>query len=109
MIVRIVYKSDNTIVVIHPAPKSKEIGETEEQWLDRVFTRTMKANGYDEYDYEDVDISLLPSREYRNAWEGEKGKGITINEVKKQAIIDEKNKPTVEDRIKALENKLKET
>lgn len=100
MICRIVYKPDKSVVVIHYAPKST-------MSPDIAFQKAMKNMELENADYEDVEDSTLPSREFRNAWEGEKGKSITINEVKKQAIIEAKNMPTTEDRIKALEEKTK--
>jgi len=97
---RIVYKPDKSVTVIHYAPKSTTPPEV-------AFQKAMKNMGLEGADFEDVESDTLPSREFRNAWEGGKGKKITINETKKQAIIAEKNKPTLEDRIKAIEDKAK--
>ncbi len=89
--VRIVYKPDKTVVVIHPAPKSKKSDETEEQWLERVFTKSMQKPSLKGLPYDDIDSSQLPqTRIDRNAWEGAKGKGITVNQVKAQQIRDAK-------------------
>lgn len=92
---RVVYKPDKTVAVIHPAPKSKREDETEEQWLERVFTKAMQTDLKD-LPYDDIDHSLLPSREYRDAWEGEKGNGITINQAKVQKS---KNEEELESKI----------
>lgn len=102
MEVRVVYKSDKTIAVIHPAPKSKRKDETEKEWLERVFIKAMQprynkegqqANPLYGLPYDDIDSSELPqSREDRNAWEGEKGEGIKINVEKAKRIKDEKKR-----------------
>ncbi|MBA7648202.1 hypothetical protein ES703_55985 [subsurface metagenome] len=92
MKVRVIYKPDKTVAVIHPAPKSKRKDETEEEWLERVFTKAMQGELKD-LSYDDIDSSELPSsREDRNAWEGEKGKGISINIIKAEQIRKEKKK-----------------
>ena len=83
--VRIVYRSDGGISVIHPAPNSRREKESEAEWLERVFTKAMK---YDKgCDYDDIDSSELPqTRKYRDAWTGSKGNGISIDTVKKAEI-----------------------
>ena len=43
-------------------------------------------------EYEDVGKDKIPQdREFREAWIGNKGKGISIDKVKKQEIVDAKN------------------
>jgi len=87
MKVRILYKEDGTIGVIHPAPKSKNSDETDEQWLERVFNKATP----EELEYEDIDESELPKdRETRNAWTKKKGKKIEIDKTKSKEIKDEK-------------------
>lgn len=88
MKVRVLYNLNGTISVVHPAPKSKRNNETEEQWLARVFTKSTPEG----LDYEDIEDTELPSREFRNAWEKEKGKPFKINNEKKQLIISAKSK-----------------
>lgn len=84
---RILYNEDGTVSVIHPAPKSKRSGETEQQWLKRVFDKATPSG----INYEDVPKENIPiDRTFRQAWTGEKGKGIIINEVKKQQLIAER-------------------
>ncbi len=101
--VRIVYKQDKTVVVIYPAPKSKRLGETEEEWLERVFNKAMGAE-LESLPYDDIDTSELPqSREDRDAWEGEKGKGIEINSEKAKQIRDEKEREIkIKDKIREI-------
>jgi len=80
--IRVVYKPDKAVAVIHPAPKSRCPNETEDQWLDRVFTKAMQEE-LKGLPYDDIDSSELPAtREDRNAWEGEKGKGVSVNQEK---------------------------
>lgn len=96
---RVVYKLDKTVAVIHPVPKSKRLDETEEQWLKRVFDKPIQPQYNDSGQqvnplygcpYDDTDNSKLPSREDRDAWEGEKGKGIIINQEKAKEIRDKR-------------------
>lgn len=82
MKVRIVYKSDKSIAVIHPAPMRKNFKGSEQEWLEYVLNKAMDQS-LKGLSYDDVDISELPqSREDRNAWTGEKGEGISIDQVK---------------------------
>ncbi len=91
-IVRVVYKQDKSVAIIHPAPKSKLPNETVEQWLNRVFTRAMQGE-LKGLPYEDMDASLLPKNyTARDAWEGEKGKGVYLNKTKAKQIKDAKER-----------------
>jgi len=100
MKVRVVYREDGGVSIIHPAPKSKRLDETEEQWLARVFIRSMQPQ-YDKHgnqvnllvgcEYDDIEDSELPqTREDRSAWVGKKGKGISIDQVKADKLRAEK-------------------
>ena len=92
MKVRIVYKPDKSVSIIHPAPKSRKPDETEKQWLKRVFDKAMQGE-LKELPYDDIDDSYLPQdREDRMAWEGEKGKGVTINQIKAKELKDAQEK-----------------
>lgn len=96
---RVYYKPDKSVAVIYLAPQSKLSKED-------GYKRCAEQSGIDGLPYDDIDSSDLPqSREYRNAWEGEKGKPITINTIKKSEIDTEKTKPSLEERIEILENK----
>ena len=67
--VRCVYRADKSVVVIHPAPKSKGADEMEGQWLERVFDKAMQGE-LKGLPYEDIDDSELPAiRDDRGAWE----------------------------------------
>ena len=94
--VRVVYKPDKSILVINPTK-----GDYESRVID-----SMVAMGAEHLPYDDIDSSQLPQTiEKRNYWEGEKGKPITINEVKYQA--DQAAKPkTAEQRLAELETKV---
>lgn len=95
--VRIIYNLDKTVRIITRSPKSKFSQE-------EGFNRTMKANGWDKLPYDNIDISKLPqSREYRNAWEGKKGKKITINEDKKKVIDRQK---LIDDEKKIMQDEI---
>lgn len=69
--VRVIYRPDKTVVVIHPAPNSKRQDETEEEWLERVFTKAMQGDLAGLL-YDDINDSELPPREDRRFWRGEK-------------------------------------
>jgi len=85
--VRVVYRGDKTIAIIHPAPKSRRPKEPENEWLERVFTRAMQQDeGLIGRPYDDIDASELPQdRTYRGLWRGEKGNGIRIAMEEKEA------------------------
>lgn len=98
MKVMISYRPDKSVLVTTPAIKSKRLNETEEQWLDRVFEKA-RSPQYDKkgnqvnmiygLPYDIVEHTELPqTREDREGWEGEKGKGITINAEKSKAYKD---------------------
>ena len=91
--VRVIYNPDKSVSIIHPAPKSRRIlFEFEHEWLERVFDKATLNGAI----YDDIDSSELPqSREDREFWEGEKGKGVKINQEKSQ-----KNKKDKEDESK---------
>jgi len=89
MKVRVVYNPDKTIIVIHPAPKSKREGETEEEWLKRVFNKAMEGE-LKGLPYNDIDSSELPPREDRRFWRGEKPMTIWVDENKKQEYKQQK-------------------
>jgi len=97
--VRIVYKPDGSVAVVHPASKSRRPDETEDQWLKRVFDNAMRpkynifgqqVNPLHGMPHDDMDVSELPTREDRDAWEGMKGKGIWVNEEKARKIRKER-------------------
>jgi len=84
-IVRVVFKPDKSVVVLHYASKSK-LAQQE------AFARMMDKNGLTGLGYDDMESSALPSREYRDAWEGEKGKGVKINNVRTKEVGDAKER-----------------
>lgn len=98
--VRVLYHSDKTVSIIYPAPKSKRENETVDQWLKRVFDKAT-PNGIE---YDDIDNLELPqTRENREAWEGEKGAGVFINQIKADLL---KNEKIIETLIEEKKRKL---
>ena len=85
MKVRVLYKDNGSVAVIHPAPKSRRKDESEVDWLNRVLGKATPEG----IDFEDMDDSQLPSREDRNAWTKKQGGGVKVNTVKAKAIKDE--------------------
>lgn len=102
MKVRVVYKPDKSVAVIHPAPKSRKPEESEIQWLERVFNKAMQQGKLNGLPFDDIDSSELPpDKEDREAWEGRKGAGVYINQTKAK---EQKDAKELEERI---ENKLR--
>jgi hypothetical protein len=105
--VRILYKPDKSVAIIHPAPNSRRTNETEAEWLQRVFEEAM-VDDLAGLEYDDVDISELPtSREHRDEWEGKKGEGVKINQDKVDAKLlkqqqKEQHKTGAKDKLKGL-------
>ena len=78
MKVRILHNSDGTVSVFHPASKSRREDETEEQWVERVFTKATP----DGVEYKDIDLDDEPlcDRDFRGAWiKGASGKALDIH------------------------------
>ena len=102
--VRVIKKFNGGVSIIHPAPKSKRLDETEEQWLDRVFTKCTPQGA----SYEDIDSSALPSRKDRDSWVwNNNSKKVEIDSVKKDKIVAKKaekelTKISVRNKLKGL-------
>jgi len=95
MKVRVISNPDKSVIVIHPAPKSKRLDETEDKWLERVFSKATPEG----LPYKDIDSSELPTREDRNAWEYDIiDKKIKVNSVKAEKIRKAKER---EEKIKS--------
>ena len=80
-IVRVVYKPNSGVVILHYAPKSKFSREL-------AFDRIMQKTGLTGLDNVDRDSSELPStRDYRKAWEFDTiDKKVKINSTKAAQI-----------------------
>jgi len=103
--VRVVYMPDKSVQVLHPSSKSIHGIDGA---LKRQYEKDPILNGLP---YDDIDSSALPqSREDRGAWEGKKGKGITVNQVKAKEIKDEKERKRLieEEKHKLAEQSLKD-
>ncbi len=82
----IFYNKDKTVNLFIPSHKSIFYGDPTKM-LKRVLETNPQFKGLD---YEWINSEDLPQdREFRSCWEGEKGKGITINEAKKTEQIKE--------------------
>lgn len=92
---RVIYRGDGSVVVIHPAPKAQMLGETEDDFLKRVFGKAVKDTELEGLPCDDVDPSALPERKHRNKWRGSKGKGVRVDHSvvtvaeRRQAVEDE--------------------
>jgi hypothetical protein len=98
MKVRVVYKPDKSVVVIHPVLKSRRPGEDEAAWLDRVFKKTTSGTDLDGLPFDDIDHTELPGSADKEFREGEKGKKISVNATKAKKVADDaKLKKLVDD------------
>jgi hypothetical protein len=79
MNVRVYYKPDGSVVVIHPAPKARRKGESNQDFLDRVATKAAYSAGLEGLPYDDVDPATLPDRKDRDKWRGSKAQGLRID------------------------------
>jgi hypothetical protein len=76
---RVFYRPDGAVAIVHPAPKAKRQGETDEAFFERTcFDAAVKA-GLSGLDFDDMDDSLLPPRSDRDKWRGVKGQGVRID------------------------------
>lgn len=88
---RVIYKPDKSIAIHYPALKSKHPNETEEQWLERVFTKMSARPDLNGLPYDDIDQSELPQNwQDGDVWEGEKGLGVWLSLEKTQEAKDKK-------------------
>jgi len=79
MKVRIVYRADGGVSIIHHAPKSSH---TYEQAMDKAMQGELEG-----CEYEDIEQSEVPAdRKYRDAWRKEKGKAFTLDATVKAAV-----------------------
>ena len=80
---RLLYRPDSGVSVVVPAAKGKLENEIEQDWLDRVYA---KANP-DNFPFDDIEDTELPSRRFRNQWvkEGNKA-GVDLVKAKEQVL-----------------------
>jgi len=159
MKVRVVYKPDSTVAVVHPAPKSRKEWKTvlrrevddqtgevtlvpvevllpekfrrlnmadrveaDDVWLARVLGKPLEpryvrggggelvqANPLHGLEFDDLEDSEIPqTKQYREAWRGQKGVGVTLDAAKVAEIDAREKLPTyaeLAERLKALEAK----
>lgn len=96
MLCRIVYRPDGQISVIHPAPKARLKDESDQDFLGRVAIKACKGMELEGCDYDDIDSSTLPSRQYRDKWRGNKVTGIQIDH---SIITEVEKRQSVEDSL----------
>ena len=86
MKVRAVYRNDGGVSIIHPASKSQKPGESEADWLNRVFQKAMKGHQLENCPYKDIDNLSLPTRRFRNSWVQDT-LGVKVNLIKARSQI----------------------
>lgn len=92
---RIIYKPDETVAVIHAAKKAQKPGETEEDFLERVFAKAITGTDFEGLPFDDIEPDELPDRKDRAKWRGTKEIGVKVDPTivtkaeKRQAIEDE--------------------
>jgi len=85
MKVRVIYKADDSVMVIYPVLKSRRENESEFEWLNRVFDKATP----DGADYDDIDLEQmpLPDRRFRTAWKrGKNGIDVDLARAKIQIL-----------------------
>lgn len=107
--VRVFYKPDGQVSIVHPAPNARRkrvvisandrevlVDETDDAFFKRIMARTVAANpALTGLDYEDVNKTTLPDRDKRGKWRGSKGQGVKIDNTvittveRRQALEDE--------------------
>lgn len=103
MKIRVVYKPDQSVPIIYPAPKSIRKNETKEEWFERVFIKIMQGELKD-LPYDDIDSFELPqTREDRDAWTGQKGEGVSIDQEKAIKLkINKETKAKINNKIRDM-------
>ena len=101
-IIRVVYRSDKSVAILYPSNKRKRSNETEQKCIQRRIEKMY--NEFKPLPYDDIDSSELPqSREDRDAWQGEKGKGISVDETKAAKLKANKEiKTKIDKRIRKI-------
>lgn len=93
-----VYKPDSTVEIINPSANDQLSGETDTEFLTRVYQETTEGTALEGLPYDIISLSDLPDREDREAWEGTQGSGVEVDLPKAQALK----------KAKRRENKIKE-
>ena len=81
-------RPDGGVDIIVPAKESRRPGEGEDEWLARVVDSAIKkaeAVLGPVARLPECDVSQLPPRKDRNAWESDRGGRIVVNPAKAQA------------------------
>lgn len=76
---RVFYRPNGEVAVAYPAPKAQRKDETEAQFLERVYRQAKKGTDFKNSDYKDMLVSELPPRTRRDAWRGDKTKGLWVD------------------------------
>ena len=71
---RVYIRPDNSIAVIHPNPKLREVGESEADFLERICTKDAPLNDLHTLPFKDFEKDTLPDRAQRAQWEFRNGK-----------------------------------
>jgi hypothetical protein len=96
MLCRVIYKPDETIAVIHPAPKARLKDESDQDFLNRIALKTVKGTELENCPYDDIEKATLPDRRYRDKWRGSKVTGIKIDH---SIVTEAEKRQTIEDDI----------
>lgn len=105
MLVRVFFKSDGEISVLHPAPKARLEGEDDITFLERVSRKAVVGTPLEGVRHEDMDDTLLPDRKDRHKWRAKPGGGIEVD----MTVPDPIRKPTeielLQKRVAVLEKR----
>ena len=105
--VRVVQHIDGSVTIIHPVANSRQTGESEQDWLERVFNKAMEGE-LSGLVYKDIPKSeLIQTREYKNDWEGDSiNSKVKVNSTKVDKI---RNDKLINKRINENENQTERT
>lgn len=87
---RVYYRTDGSVIVVHPSQKARVIEESDQAFMDRVcqihveatkgtFDRHGVSKDLTGLDYDDIDTTTLPSRATRDKWRGDKATGLRVD------------------------------
>jgi len=86
---RVYYHPDGKVDIVYPSPNyPKKGGESETDWLARIYQETEIELGMQGLPFDDIDRSELPDRSNKMKWRGSKGNGIHID----NTIVTEREK-----------------
>ena len=76
---RVIFKANEEVVVVYPAPKAKREDETEAEFYERVMAKAVAGTDLEGLPFDDVNPATLPDRKHRDKWRGTKAQGLRVD------------------------------